>query len=144
MEEQLAEPIEQMLDRMHADAAFGEPVKVDQATVIPVAEVQVAFGYGRQVGSGVLGPVIVKLREVSAGSGHVNVSQKADSEAGPTEAPDEGSAVGSGGRGRVLPRGYIQITPEGVGFKEIIDVDRLGMAGIALVAWAVFWLRRRR
>lgn len=128
--------IEQLLERMNADAAFGESREVGGIVVIPVAEVRMALGYGQQEGPDGGSPVIVKLQEFSAGSGHVTMSRNTP------DVEGEGSSEGSGGRGRVSPRGYIQVGPEGVSFQGIIDIDRLGLAGIAMVAWCGFWIAR--
>jgi hypothetical protein len=127
--------VEQLLERMDADAAFGASRQVGDVVVIPVADVRVALGHGQQEGPGGGSPVIVKLQEFSAGSGHVTTGRSPDVEG-------EGSSEGSGGRGQVRPRGYIQVGPEGVSFQDMIDIDRLGLAGIAMVAWCGFWIAR--
>ena len=40
------EPIEKMVDGLGVDAVFGEPIREGGLTVVPVAEVRFAFGYG--------------------------------------------------------------------------------------------------
>ncbi len=53
-----------------------------------------------------------------------------------------GAAGGSGAGGRATPRGYIQITPRNVTFKATPNSNILGLAGILMVAWNVFWVTR--
>ena len=40
------EPIEKMVDELGVGAVFGEPIREGSVTVVPVAEVRFAFGYG--------------------------------------------------------------------------------------------------
>lgn len=105
-------PIEELLARLGPKAVYGDPVQVDQVTVIPVAEVRTGFGFGGGRG-----------RTARAGSqGDV----------------EEGGGSGGGGGGRVVPRGYIRIGPDGVRFEPILDVTRLALASFAFAAFAVY------
>ena len=107
------EPIEQLFEKLKADAVFGEPIKEGDVTLIPVADVGLGFGFG---------------------SGQ----SPADEEDGDEADPRPGT--GGGGGGKATPRGYIKITPDGVAFESTLDENRVAMAGIAMTAWAVFWI----
>jgi uncharacterized spore protein YtfJ len=109
--------IDKTIERLGADAVFGEPRKEGAVTLIPVA--RVSFGYGYGFGQG---------------------PAKAQGEQEPEEEkPAEASGGGIGAGGGAKPLGYIQISAEGVEYKPIQDETRIAMAGIAMVAWIVFW-----
>lgn len=112
------EPIRQMVERLGASAVFGEPTNQNGVIVIPVAQVQMGFGYGGGYGRG---------PEASPAS-------EAASEAG------SGGGTGGGAGGRTIPRGFIQITADEVKFQPITDETRIPIAGILMVAWIVFWV----
>lgn len=112
------EPIRQMVERLGASAVFGEPTNQNGVIVIPVAQVQMGFGYGGGYGRG---------PEASPAS-------EATSEAG------SGGGTGGGAGGRTIPRGFIQITADEVKFQPITDETRIPIAGILMVAWIVFWV----
>ena len=114
--DQVFEPVEEVLEQMNVSAVFGEPVKEGDVTIIPVAEVKVMFGYGYGFGEGTTDE---DETETSAGGGG-----------------------GGGARGRATPRGYIRITPEGVWFESIENEKTIALAGIAMVAWSVFWVMK--
>jgi uncharacterized spore protein YtfJ len=111
--------IDEMLQKMNANAVFGEPFKEGDITVIPVASVGYGFGYG-------------------SGSGRMtgNVAGSAEG----AGAPGEGSGQGGGGGGMARPVGYIRVSPDGVVYEPIMDTSRISMLGIAMVMWNVFWI----
>ncbi len=117
----VAEPIERLLNRLAVESVFGPPTKEGNVTVIPVAEIGVGFGYGFGFGRGPAGAA-------EGGEEGAGIS--------------EGGGAGGGAGGRAAPRGYIQITPEGVRFEPIIDQARIALAGIAMSAWSVFWISK--
>lgn len=101
-------------EKANVNACFGEPVTAEGRTVIPVAEV--AYGFGMGVGHG---PVAEE------------------------EAPEEAGGGGGGGGGvRARPIAVVEVTPEGTWVEAIIDEQRVALAGVLLVGWAVFWLAR--
>jgi uncharacterized spore protein YtfJ len=114
--DQVFEPVEEAIEQMNVSAVFGEPVKEGDVTIIPVAEVNVMFGYGYGFGEG---PTDDDETEMGVGGG-----------------------AGGGARGRATPRGYIRITPEGVCFESIENETTIPLAGIAMVAWSVFWVMK--
>lgn len=111
---QIAQPIERMLERLGVDNVFGEPTKEGDVAIIPVAEVGTGFGYGFGWGQ----------------------STDETAEAG------QGGGGGGGAGGRARPVGYIHITPDKVTFQPINDETRIALAGIAMGAWAVFWISK--
>lgn len=115
-QDRAAKPVEDLLRRLGPKAVFGEPVQAGEVTVIPVAEVRLGFGFG-------------------FGSGRTTRSQASESE--------EGSGGGSGGAGKVVPRGYIRMAPEGTRFEPIIDPMRMAMMAFAFSGWLAFLLIRR-
>jgi uncharacterized spore protein YtfJ len=112
------EPIERMVDGLGVDAVFGEPIREGNVSVVPVAELRFGFGYG--YGSG----------------------QDLGKEDGGGRSTGEGSGGGSGAAGRASAKGYIRISGDEVRFEPVVDVTRLALAGIAFVAWSVFWISR--
>ncbi|MFC1996807.1 spore germination protein GerW family protein [Chloroflexota bacterium] len=107
------EPIEQLFEKLRVDAVFGQPVHEGDVTIIPVADVGVGFGFG---------------------SGSSPATEDEGEEA------DRGKSEGGGAGGKATPRGYIKITPDGVDFVSTLDEGRVALAGIAMVAWAIFWI----
>lgn len=122
-------PLEEMLEKLHAGAVFGEPVVEGEVTLIPLAEVTFGFGYGQGYGR-------APKPAAEEGAGTEEEAEAAEEESA------EGGGGGGGAGGRVTPLGYVKITPEGVTFEETTNDTRIAMAGIALGAWAVFWVGR--
>jgi len=114
---QAAERVERMVDRFNIGAVFGEPTHEGNVTIVPVAEVNAMFGFGYGSGEG-----------------------PAPAKAGEDSAMATGGGGGGGGRGSAKPRGVLKITPDGVSYEPIVDPLRISLAGIAMVAWAVFWI----
>jgi uncharacterized spore protein YtfJ len=113
------ERIDEMLRKMNANAVFGEPFKEGDVILIPVASVGYAFGYG-------------------SGSGRMTGTTTGPE--GEPCGPGEGSGQGGGGGGRARPLGYIRVSSDGVAYEPIMDNNRLGMLGIAMIMWNVFWI----
>lgn len=113
---QVIEPIEDMMKRLNVGTVFGEPIKEGDQTVIPVASVSYGFGYGSGWGSGA---VKVEGGEPKTG---------------------EGGGIGGGAMGKAKPEGVLRVTPEGVHFEAALDPKVIALAGIAMVAWNVFWI----
>ena len=114
---QAAERVERMVDRFNIGAVFGEPRHEGNVTIVPVAEVNAMFGFGYGSGEG---PAPAKEGEESVMA--------------------TGGGGGGGGRGSAKPRGVLKITPDSVSYEPIVDPLRISLAGIAMVAWAVFWI----
>ena len=112
------EPIEQLFEKLKVDAVFGQPIQEGDVTIIPVAEVGVGFGFG---------------------SGQGPAAEEQGDE-GDEQTDSSTGGVGGGGGGKATPRGFIKITPEGVFFESTLDEGRVALAGIAMSAWAIFWI----
>jgi uncharacterized spore protein YtfJ len=112
------QPIDHLLESLNANTVFGTPTKADNVTIIPVARVSMGFGYG--FGSG------------------------GDAAPSSTDAPSSSAKPemggGGGGGGGATPIGFIRVSSGGVEFEPAVDVPRLGLAGIMLAAWTVFWI----
>jgi uncharacterized spore protein YtfJ len=116
----LQRAVDRLLERILTVAdvrrVFGEPVVQGDRTVIPVAQVRTMMGFGG--GSGT---------EPSKGNG----------EAGPRG----GEGGGGGGGVKVMPLGYIEVTPEWTRFVPIVDRSRLVVT--AIIAFTLLMLVRR-
>lgn len=117
-EKKVLRPIEEMLERLTVAATFGEPVKEGDVTLIPVASVTYGFGYG-------------------SGSGQPHEETAVGVE---TEKPEGG--IGGGGGGQAKPMGFIRIDVEGVKYEPLFNPQAASLAGIAMVAWSIFWIAK--
>jgi len=116
--------LKEILGKLGVSSVFGDPVKRGDISIIPVAETKICLGFGRGGGS--------------RGKGdNEEVVDKAGSDDG-----CECGMNGYGGRGRVAPKGFIKFTGEKVTFEPILDITKIAFAGIALAAWAVYWITR--
>jgi uncharacterized spore protein YtfJ len=115
---QVIEPIENMMKRLTVNTVFGEPLREGDQIVIPVASVSYAFGFGAGYGSG----------------------QAPASAEGQPAPVGEGGGSGAGALGKAKPQGALRITAEGVRFEPAMDPKAVALAGIAMVAWNVFWI----
>lgn len=116
--------VERYLERLKVDTIFGAPQQQGELTVIPVAEVHARLGYGFGGGTG------------PAPANGANADDEASAIAAPTAG---GSGAGAGGTGSTLPRGFIELGPDGARWVPIENREKVAVAGIALAAWVVFW-----
>ncbi|MBN1953700.1 MAG: hypothetical protein JW900_01510 [Anaerolineae bacterium] len=130
--EKIAQQLEKTLDRLSIKSVFGEPLREGETTLIPVAEVSLGFGYGYGAGPA---PQAGAAEEEALAEAPVT-----DEGAIEVELEKKMGGAGSGGGGKARPLGYIRIDPEGVRFESIEDETRIALAGIAMVAWCVFWV----
>ena len=114
--DKLMAPIDGILARMGVAQVYGTPHTEGEVTVIPVADVLLCFGYGM-------------------GKGTAPAAAASDDK----EAPIS-SGGGGGAGGRTTPRGYIRIDSKGVTYKPIVDEQRMGIVGMLLAGWIVFWV----
>lgn len=114
MLEEMLNRIGQMHERATVKTVFGEPYQVNGRTVIPVAKVSYGFGFG-------------------AGRGNAKLN-------GANESGGGGEGGGGGGRVSVRPVAVLEVSGTETRLKPIVDVTRLAIAGMALVAWNVFWI----
>ncbi len=110
--QRLFDAVEELRANASVNSTFGPPVTVEGRTVIPVAEV--GYGFGLGFGSG---------------------------ETGEAESP-RGEGGGGGGGVQARPLGVVEVTPEGIQVKTIVDEQKIAVAGVVLVAWIVFWVAR--
>ncbi|MBF6600149.1 MAG: hypothetical protein IVW36_06540 [Dehalococcoidia bacterium] len=117
--EELAQSISELPERVGAGACFGNAVERDGHTLIPVA--RVSFGYGMGFGRG------------SGGDSHGDgFGQHGDS--------GEGEGGGGGGAGSSTPVAIIDVTPDDVVIKPIMDPMRVTLSAFMLCAWVWFWV----
>ena len=124
------ERIDRMSEEVNVDAVFGEPREAGEHTLIPVASVKYGFGVGSGTAEGMESP-----------------AAEIDVELGEAEEPEEGAkpggkaqGAGGGAGAKARPLAYIDIGPDGVSVKSIMDEQTIALAGILLSAWAVGWL----
>lgn len=100
-----------------ANTCFGDPIQVDDKTIIPTAEVICGSGFGLGFGKG-------------------NDTDE--------EKTDEGEGGGGGGGGFTRSRSVavVTVSPTGVTVEPIVDATQIAMAGIAAIAFVGFWLLR--
>ncbi len=112
-------PWEMALQATGARLCYGEPVKANGRTVIPVASVEAAGGGGWGTAEAAEDP--------------------AESKGG------QGKGGGLGGWVSAAPVGFIEIGPDGTRFRRIIEPVSLarGLAG-ATAKGAVAWARERK
>lgn len=123
------QPIECMLEKMSVDTVFGPPVKEGDVTLIPVAEYAAGFGFGYGF----------------CPSGEkccLPADQIGEVSAPPVEGKEgrSGGGSGGGGMGRVVPRGFIKITAQGVSYEPILNPTRIAIALFTMIGWSAFWL----
>jgi uncharacterized spore protein YtfJ len=112
------QPIEHLIESLNANAVFGTPTEAENVTIIPVARVTMGFGYG-------------------FGSGGDAAPESTDA---PSASAKSEMGGGGGGGGGATPIGFIRVSSDGVEFEPTVDVRRLGLAGIMLAGWIVFWI----
>jgi len=104
----------QLEEKATVKTVFGDPVREHGRTIIPVARVAYGFGFGGG-------------RQAERGS-----------------APQEphGARAGGGGGGgvRIAPVALVEMTDAGMKIRPIVDVTRVALAGLVVVAWNVFWV----
>ena len=111
--EKMFASIDNLRDTASVSAAFGEPQEVEGKIIIPVAEVGLGFGLGFGQGTS------PETEETPAG---------------------EGEGGGGGGGANARPIAIIEISEGEAVVKPIEDESKIALAGIAMVAWCVFWL----
>lgn len=111
-------------EKANVNAVFGEPVTVENRTVIPVA--RVAYGFGMGIGHGTMA--------------EEEVEEKTTEET--VEETVQG--VGGGGGSGLLARPFaiVEVTPEGTRVKSIVDEQKLALAGVLLIGWIALCLAR--
>jgi uncharacterized spore protein YtfJ len=109
-ESEVRDTLEQMKETASVRNVVGEPVVSGDRTIIPLARVTHAYGFGYGSGS-------------SRGSSNAS-----------------GGGGGGGGRSAARPVAVVEVTPQGTRVEPIVDVTRTAIFGIALAAWASFWL----
>jgi len=114
MLEEMLNRIGQMHERAAVKTVFGEPYQVNGRTIIPVAKVSYGFGFG-------------------AGRGNAKIN-------GANESGGGGEGGGGGGRVSVRPVAVVEMSGTETRLKPIVDVTRLAIAGMALLAWNAFWI----
>ena len=112
--DRMFEMLDQLRQTASVDAAFGEPQEIEGRVFIPVASVHSGLGLG--------------------------FGQGTDGEQEEGEPPAEGEGGGAGGGAGAKPIAVIEITPEETVIRSIEDETKIAMAGIAMVAWCVFWM----
>jgi uncharacterized spore protein YtfJ len=80
------------------------------------------------------GRTIIPIAKVSYGFG-LGMGAGGDKEHGAT-----GEGGGGGGGASIRPVAVLEVSGESTKLKPVVDVTRLALAGMLLVAWNVFWV----
>ncbi len=72
---------------------------------------------------------IIPVASVMYGFGYGFGSDGGDNEGG-----------GGGGGGKAVPRGYVQVTADGVDYESIDNDTLIALAGIFTGIWSIFWV----
>jgi uncharacterized spore protein YtfJ len=118
----MTEALDRGSDAAHVSKVFGEPYKVGDRTLIPVAEVSLRYGFG-----GGTGPV------TDSGQGSANEESR---------SAQMGGGGGGGGMVRTSPVAIIEVDDKGVTIKPVFNVGAVSIAGMLLAAWNVYWITR--
>ena len=110
--ERMFHAVEELRETASANVTLGEPQEIEGRVFIPVAAVGTGFGMGFEQGV---------------------------TEDGEVEGEDEAEG-GGGGRSGSRPVAVIEVTAEETLVRPILDETKIALAGIALIAWFVFWL----
>lgn len=137
----------QVHERATVKTVFGEPYQLDGRTIVPIARVTYGFGFGGGRGSrGAPAEDEVAATERRETGGRA-ASAKANEADGTDAMPGFGVGGGGGGRVSVRPVAILEVTGAETKIRPIVDVTRVAIAGMLLVAWNVFWvtytIRRR-
>ena len=108
------ELIKRLTDVGQPSAVYGDPVSVDEHTVITASEVTVGLGFA--YGGGGAGPQSEQARE----------SGKAEEKEGAPSGYGAGGSAGGGAGAR--PVAVIHISRDGVRVEPIVDVTKLALA----------------
>ena len=115
-EHEAAKVVDSLINRLGADAAFGNPISSNGHVLIPVAEISTRFGFG-----------LGRERKISA-------KHNGDEE--------RGRGGGSGGLAHVTPIGYIRVDDNKVSYIPIINKSRLTLFAMGLGSLLI-WLVSR-
>ncbi|MEP7200027.1 MAG: spore germination protein GerW family protein [Chloroflexota bacterium] len=115
-QERMMQTIEAARDVATARRVFGEPQTIGDTTVIPIAAVTHAYGFGY-------------------GGGPERTDERGN-------AVTTGGGGGAGGQTTARPVAVLEVTRDATIVKPIEDKTRIALAGIAMVAWNVFWVMK--
>ncbi len=113
-EERMLQPMREAQHVASVRQVFGEPTVAGDKTIIPVAAVTYAFGFGYGGGP-----------------------ERTDERGNPVRT---GGGGGGGGQAKARPVAIIEVTAEETRVRPIEDPTRVALAGVALGAWTIFWL----
>jgi uncharacterized spore protein YtfJ len=111
--ERLLDMLADLRRKANVNACFGEPVTLEDRTVIPVA--RVGYGFGVSLGS------------EPAGEGGEGWVEKMD-----------GGGVGM----TASPLAVVEVTPQGTRVEPVVDRERVAIASALVGAWSLFWVAR--
>ncbi len=111
--EQLLKQIEAAPTSAHVHSVFGEPVRIGDRTIVPVARVRGAFGMG---------------------FGEGREEEGAEKEGG--------QGGGGGGWFSARPVAVVEMTAERVRVLPIVDLTRIVLLSILAGGWSIFWCAR--
>lgn len=102
-----------------ANTCFGEPIKVDDKTLIPAADVVCATGFG-------------------VGYGESDEPDEPDER----DEHNQGGGGGAGGFTRSRSVAVVVVSRDGVTVEPVVDATQIALAGIAATAFVGYWILR--
>lgn len=120
---------DRLFDTARPEAVFDAPVTVDGRTVIGMAEVLVAAGFG--------------------GGGGLSPDRTGEDTAAPTDDVNMGGGSGGGGYAQSRPVAVVIIDGNGTRVEPVVDVTKLGLAALTVFGSMAFmfgrmWRQSRR
>ncbi|MGQ9554885.1 MAG: hypothetical protein ACUVWR_12315 [Anaerolineae bacterium] len=123
----------EFLDTASVERVYGEPIKKDDTTIIPTAEVLVGLGFG--LGSGYGGGPQSCCQEATQGAGEA-------SSKGAQGGWGGGGGGGGGGRTLSRPVAIIVISPSGIRVEPVVDVTKVALAAFTAAGFMLAMIGR--
>ena len=123
-QEQAIGLMEKLVDVAQPGAVYGEPVTIDDHTIITASEVSAGLGFGYGIGGG-----------TAPESEAVEEEPEAEVETEHQEAATSGFGGGGGGGGGSMARpvAVISVGPEGVQVEPVVDVTKIALALFTMI-----------
>ena len=132
--------IGQVHERATVKTVFGEPYQLDGRTIVPVARVAYGFGFGGGRANGKAPAEDEGAAAQRRETGRRAANAGADAAYGTEAIPGSGVGGGGGAGVTVRPVAVLEMSGAETKVRPIVDVTRIVLAGMLLVAWNVFWI----
>lgn len=117
--EAMENTLDKFLDTANVSRVYGEPIFHGDIAIIPAAEVLTGLGFGTGYGFGT-----------------------GEEDDGKTSGKGGGGGGGGGGRTLGRPVAVIEVSPEGVRVKEVVDPTKIALAALTAAGFMMGMLMR--